>query len=225
MSEATIEHQAVLEDECRDCGKTVAELEAEGEPSEIINGLCENCESDYVWCEVCQQMIDEDTASYRHRHLYWDSEIGDWRGIGTYMDERDYQTVRDSLSFLCDLIGGTFVTNLAYTIQTMQMGFDSIHFSGSMLGYSSLNLSLHVPPPHTNRWSSLWFYSITDSEIRRWNEQCERDDLEEALTPAIQWLIGLDNDKTEKDNHRTLEWLNSWMLRPDPCLQYVEGLN
>lgn len=211
--------EEATEIECRDCGKTATELAADGDDSEIINGLCGNCEADYVWCDVCQKMIDDDTAHYRHRHLYWNSEVGDWSGIGSEMDEQDYQEVRDSLYLLCDLIGGTFVANLAYTIQAMRMGFDSAHFSGSMLGGSSVNLCLHVPPPHVNRWSSLWFYYIHESTVREWNEHCERDDLEEALTPAIQWLIGLDNDKTEKENQRTLEWLNSWTLRPEPSLQ------
>ncbi len=221
MLEAMTDQQAILEDECRDCGRTIAELEAEDEDSEIVDGLCARCESDYVWCNVCQELIDDETAMYRHRHLYWDDALGDWRGIGTDMSERNYQEVCESVSFLCDLIGGTFVTNLTYTIQAMQMGFDSIHFSGSMLGYSSVDISLHTPPPHKHRWGSLWFFYITNGVIDQWNEYCDRDDLEEALTPAIQWLIGLDNEKTEAQNQRTLGWLNAWLLRPEPSLQAV----
>jgi hypothetical protein len=201
---------------CRDCGRT-----AEESNGEVIDGLCDDCASNYTYCTVCKEDLDRDTASYRHRHLYYDCERGKWLGVGGQdMEERDYDVVRDSLHMLCDFLGGDFALALGITIRLGEMGFEAVHFSGSTFGYDSVFISLSGPTPNPKYRNGykLWMRFLYGSEIESWSRQFDIPDLEEQLTPAIQWIIGLDNDKTPESNEKTLAWLDEYMRRPEPAI-------
>lgn len=177
---------------CRDCGGR----------SEVIDGICSDCEENYVYCTVCQEHLDDDYAYYKHRHL-WQNECGEWIGPGG-PNMTDYYREEIRQSFFAVLKKTGIAEALARTIRNGRMGFAAIHLSGSIFGYDSVWCGLDGEPSR-DTLSGYALFVCGD----RFTENLT-DEQEEAMGYGVHWLIGLDNDKTPEANALTLLWIGDW---------------
>lgn len=168
---------------CERCGK---------ETEDVIDGLCEDCEQEMVYCSVCDEHLDEDEACFRHRHVFYDDGL--WLGTGG--EDTEDRLPQIKASFLALLKKTGMAIPLRDTIRRNEMGFETIHFHGSMLGSPGLWCYLRADDSkHGRDYGDALPARMTSEE-------------EESLAYGVQWLIGLDNDKTPAANEMTLAWID-----------------
>lgn len=178
-----------------------------GSREDVIDGFCEECEKDYTYCTICKKMIHEDDAM-RHRHM-WLTDGGLWIGVGgPNMNERHQEKIKESLFALLTLTG--IAEALDLTIQRNQMGYEAIHFQGSIFGYDSVWCALLDPKRPDKRFRSG--YDILFCGDRFTPHPVDPDQVEE-ITPAVLWLIGLDNRRTKPANQLTRDWIAAWVAQ------------
>ena len=168
---------------CERCGE---------EKEDIIDGLCEECEEYMVYCSICDEHLGEDDARYHHRHLFYDEEEHLWLGVGGEDTEDHLPQIK--ASFLALLKKTGMAIPLRDTIRRNDMGFDTIHLWGTGFGYSRI---------------FCWLQAENEPHGRDYGDRFLEEDepMEEALAYGVQWLIGLDNDKTPAANALTLAWI------------------
>jgi len=157
-------------------------------------------ESEVVYCGVCDTYITEDDAYYHHRHLCMNPDSGEWLGTGSeYAGAED--VYKESFNLIFSKIEG-FAEALKNTIINHKMGFNSIHFGGSILGTDSID---------------CYLFGVDDKSISYGNdllgliEDDENNETENLLSYAIWWMIGLDNEKTEEENQLTIKWIDEYL--------------
>lgn len=178
--------------------------------AEVEKELCPTCgydideDCDCVYCNVCDKPIRDETAQFRHRHLWWSNQLGWWRGTGSEHDREYPDDVRQNLFGVFSKIGPDAVEALGRTIQHGGMGFQAIHLSGTTFGYDSVVASFYGKPnPECRNGFELF-----------WCGERFTHDLTEEQTPdvvdGVMWLLGLDNERTPEQNALTLKWIKEW---------------
>jgi hypothetical protein len=173
---------------CRDCGEL---------KDGVISGLCESCEDNYEWCNVCREHIDRDDGL--HRHLFW-TENG-FAGSGAY--EGDWPDSRDDVrAFLqaCPI-------ELAIAIRHgIAAGEFNLFFTASMLGGHAHILAKGLPSG---------FYCL--------HEYFDQRALSESALHGLKWLFTLYENDTAGANAVTVEWIDEWLgqrLRHDRLMMF-----
>lgn len=159
---------------------------------------CDELKHDVIdgYCEECEDFFKE-YAGWHHRHLFM-NDVCEWVGVGG-PDMTDYYLEDFKRSFFYVLDKTGIAEPLATTIKKGKMGFDTIHFSGSIFGYTSV-------------W--CWLYS-NDSDIGNSFGDKFTDNLtdeeNEVMAYGVWWLIGLDGNKTAEANQTTLRWIQEYL--------------
>lgn len=187
---------------CTGCGNEVESVD------ELADGLCEDCDQHYTWCNVCEKRLHEDEAQYRHRHVWWTPN--GWVGPGGCdLDEHSLADSRAALHRLLDAV--PMAEPLARTIQNDGMCFDTIHLSGSLFGYDSVWCYLYGEPDSTLRdgFKDIEFGDRITKAVKADDEEDEED---RSLSSAVMWLIGLDK-RAKEANAQTLTWIAEWQAK------------
>jgi hypothetical protein len=170
---------------CRDCGSR----------DEVINGYCEDCSDNYIWCDVCKENHSRD--SNLCRHIFWSDTLGWYAGTGYSLDE-DYSDIKESLWLILDKLGATFARQLITTIQSGKIAF---YYSGSIFGADEIEGDLF--DKHGERIQGTTYYIFRGQD---YHSQEEAD----AMKDGWGWLIGLYQTKTRYANKQTISWIRQW---------------
>jgi hypothetical protein len=179
---------------CEECGST----------KNVINGLCESCEEDHVWCNVCERWFS--TEGETCRHVFW-TDCG-WYGAGQY--EGDWDNSKEPFWAFLDVMAKV-VDPCVDDYPDLVTGIESeirkdafwTRLEGFMLSTPDLLFYRLRPdlPRHDGKITCLSFARIRPSQI-------ERDD--SAVADGFAWLQSLCADETKAANRRTLIWIREW---------------
>lgn len=157
--------------------------------------ICETCdETEFCHCEyciICNENINPDVEVCRH--LFWYEKFGLWVGTGTGSEsEWLYKELQDAFNkFISD--HPQIAEDLIWTIENNKMGFDAIHYSGSIFGADRVECYLN-----NNWYGHIFTENYEDMTEEEWEKY--------ALFTA--WLIGLD-ENTKDENKLTIEWIRN----------------
>jgi hypothetical protein len=169
---------------CEDCG----------EPSDdLLDGRCEDCDSHYVWCDICKEQNHEDDLC---RHVYWSEFWSDYAGAGcTERVTDDY--AREPIRRLLDACGSRFASWLyrALCFDRLCLGF-----WGPMLG------SLTVENRHVDK---DFTFSSTDI-FRDYEVDTDNWQIGGPEEEAVMWLTSLWPD-VDRPRWDTVRWIREWM--------------
>lgn len=160
---------------CECCDKEYPPAEDHGD---LLDGICEDCESGYVVCNICKERQDDDDTC---RHVFWSEGI--WYGSGSYEDPPE--EFKASLSVVLDK------TDLVYELRrAITNGTFYLFFHGSMLG---------------PEWMDC--YADGRNYGHRFTDDLAYEQ-EEAMGDGVGWLTSLYKDETPEANAVTVGWID-----------------
>ena len=189
---------------CRDCEGT----------DEVIDGICSDCSSIYVYCSICDEHHHEDSTC---RHVFW-TDFG-WAGAGS--NETAPENVKDDFFALLDRLD---LVEREGKIEVRWYGDDSwcrgldvvsairtcvaenkfwTFAWGPMLGCPTLDLKRQSAHDKDRGFA---FASIHGERL------LDHDDSDEPGSVMIgwRWLQTLCAEETPKANALTVEWIDVW---------------
>lgn len=173
-------------------------------PDEIIDGLCEDCDGHYTYCELCEERQHEDSVC---RHVFACEETS-WEWYGAGSGGTAWKHHKDSFLIMLDRTG--LAELLRVTIKTDKL---DTHYHGSMLGPSSYCCRLKSPD---TEYTYDYGHRFTDGLT---------SGLEEEMTIGVGWLDSLqygDSPLRAKARALTLTWIDEWLA--DPLRRVAAGI-
>lgn len=178
----------------------------------VIDGVCEECEAERVWCCVCRDWEARDEPC---RHVFLTGR-GVYHGAGS---EEDPEALRESFWALLDLFvqvprvgqdgwdwrGGPDPDIPAAMERRLRAGGLRTFTCGFML--SMPDLDLLAPEGGA---SSRTFATVHGNHPGRWQE--EQHDLYCAASDGFGWLVSLEEARTPEANLLTADWIARWRL-------------
>lgn len=204
MPEAATKKTSRRPRKCRDCGGS----------NEVIRGVCEYCDHNYVYCEVCKQ--DHRRDGELCRHLFW-TDCG-YAGAGTY--ETDWKDIKadffkalDALARIKkpdiddhpDLITGLRIEIGRHRFWDREEGF-MLSTPDLIFYHERPDLAKH----RDGKIISLYWARLKASDF----SDADLDD--EDVRNGMQWLASLCARETKAANRQTVEWIKEWKsFRPE----------
>ena len=160
------------------------------------NLLCETCDSDTVYCNICKCRVSYDD---RCRHVFQDNYC-EWHGSG--IDACDECMFVPFKRFLAAL-GEDFARDLKSAIQSKKF---HTWIVAPMIGGGGI-LSLYGMPCRDD-WGDRIIALGTGVKAKE-------------LSDGYHWLASLYNDKTLEANRTTIFWIDQWLwpLTPPSALR------
>lgn len=190
---------------CDECGRPT-----DAEP-DIYDGkeqrLCDSCDCDYVWCNICNDRLHAEDSLCRH--LFYSGEWEDYGGCGS----SDWESHKTSFFAVLDKIGDEAAKALTAALRLHRYFHQ---FRGSIFGYESFTADWWDETGQRRGYGHLFTESLFEEE-------------EEAMAIGVQWLASLwagtgypkEGDgglpMTPQADDRTAEWIEEW-LRDRPSL-------
>lgn len=192
---------------CRDCGGR----------DEVIDGLCSDCDANYVYCSCCDERHEQDSTC---RHVFW-TDFG-WCGAGS--NETDPEDVKDDFFALLDRIDAL---DREKKFEVRWYGDDSwceglgvveairaaVHENrfwtfawGPMLGCPTLDLNRQSD---RDKDRGVTFASIYGDRLA----EDDGSETSEGIAVGWHWLASLCADETVAANILTVRWIDEWRLR------------
>ncbi len=168
---------------------------------DVLRGLCEDCESEHVYCTVCEEF------SHRHnetcRHLSW-TENG-FTGAGAEDGLDPAETHKDAVLLFFDLLDtlrDEYDDNLARsTGREIRRHRFFTQMRGWMLATPDLYLCRMRFDLHKDtKW--LDFGKVTPKDMEGFDQG--------VLSDAFDWLSTLDEHETVAANRLTAKWFDEW---------------
>lgn len=202
------------EKKCQECGGM----------DEVIDGMCEECEQDHVYCDVCKEWHPRD--SDKCRHLYW-TDCG-YSGAGSCDGEWDY--CKESFFSLLDLLasiprdgregwGWARQTEETCLVSAMESRIAANNFWTFTHGFmlSMPELDFRQMRPDLGPDVGLAFAVVSSAWPRRWIGH--HNEIYHAASDGFGWLTTLEADKTPEANAETVKWIREWReaRKESPC--------
>lgn len=186
-------------------GKIIAECEHCHERKETFadSKMCEDCESYYTYCIICNDWQDT-SFNQACRHLMWSDYYGMDCGSGA---AEGYDVGRAQLHALLDVMGLKFAEILVNGIATEQFYFQ---FHGSLLGTDGVNMNL------CDRRSYSGFGATEKLEQAMKDANWDTDSNAQLAIEGVYWLVSLWAKKEDKHfytgeaNKLTVQWIKEW---------------
>lgn len=163
-------------DVCQDCEGT----------NDVIDGLCEECDHDYVSCSICDERFHEDNKCW---HLFWTSS-GEWGGAGSYDVEPEAH--REEFLELLAVLHPKAVMALREAIRRHEYKW---HLYGTIFGYDEMDARL----------CGLYYgQHFTQAAHAR---------TQGSLLGGFGWLLSLEPGKTDAQDELTAKWITEWITQ------------
>lgn len=194
---------------CRDCDAPI-------DPTVDDRGLCEECEGNYEWCEVCREYQGTDGSECRH--IFYAS-WGEWVGAGSYSG--GWNSCREEFWGLLDALaavppekvdwlkaedpGRDLVTAIEAEIAAntfwLRSGAFCLHF-----------YKLRPDLPNLRPGDGLPFASVDEDSLDDDSEDQDEDGAidDSDIDIGLGWLSSLEDAKTPAANARTVQWIQLW---------------
>jgi hypothetical protein len=186
---------------CRDCDKPI-------DPAWEVDdrGLCEDCEGNYEWCEVCKEYQDTDGSGCRH--IFW--LPANFSGSGTCFSGWSYN--REDFWGLLDDLAAIPPDEITWCVDDHPDLVTAIEaqiavnaFWCGCRGW----IQFFSAPPGTIG-DGREFASINEEPIEEaWLARCEADE-DREVNVGLEWLLSLEDAKTPAANARTVQWIQLW---------------
>ena len=167
--------------ECSDCQESFP-------AAEVIDGICENCDSNYVLCEVCGDRRHEDDTC---GHVFWDNYGGcGYGGAGG----SDLQWDDHEESFLAVLrhFPADVVSALRAGLARHSYRFGGIHATGG-LGPSFITATVN---------------GVYRRDVGEAIGALQDVDDIEAIYLGVNWLMSLQAGRTWRQDALTVKWID-----------------
>jgi hypothetical protein len=166
--------------------------------------VCDDCDEYFEWCEICQTR-NHSEYSTPCRHLFWDDEVGVFRGFGTY--KNDWQKGKNPFLAMLGMAGVEFAIDLRRSLLAHKYYFQ---FRGSIFGAESIEYQLLK---ESGKMS--WEYKGCLDRVFE-----EKDpEKQELIATGINWLMSLwagcdddwDSPETKESDLVAAEWCNEFL--------------
>jgi hypothetical protein len=176
---------------CKACGELFP-------PDEVINGLCEDCDSHYTFCAICDEQQHEDSAC---RHVFAATVTSwEWMGAGSYNGTDKPEDHKESFFAVLDRVGVAELLRHAIEADTLET-----KYYGPMIGGASYWCWLRPPgAPYGSDFGNLFTDDLTE-------------ELEESMTIGVGWLDSIQYDDSPiraKAREITIAWIDEWLAAP-----------
>ncbi len=157
-----------------------------GESGEvIINPFDEACESETVYCSICEDRFPDDSLC---KHVFW-SEGGWYAGIGS--DEGKIEDAKEDILFFASKIKKRILVDMVRALENNSFW---LRFHGSILG--PVDIELHG--------DGIYIFNILEGfneDHLKTNEELSK------MQEGGYWLVSLEEKKTKEANAMVAKWL------------------
>jgi hypothetical protein len=156
------------------------------------NGLCDGCDSDVVYCTICECQVHVDNTC---RHVFRDSDF-EWTGSGAYEPS---DGVKASFFKLLDLMPDSFAHDLQAAIESERF---HTWFIAPLIGDGVVLELYGMPRPDGKPVRRSWGDALIE---------IGEGESGEVTAEGYSWIASLYNDRTPDANSRTVAWLDEWI--------------